>query len=190
MRVYPLATAAFALAVLSGLAACGGEEEVAGGGSPSPSPSPTAVAVAADCPIVGGQPARGLIATLQLDGGETAFAQGQPITMTLTLVNCDLEPVTRLFNNAQRFDFIVSGEGGEEVWRWSADKAFAQVLGEETFQPGQKVTYRETWEQKDNQGRAVPPGTYQVTGQSSGCDISGGNCGLPQAAQFIEITAP
>lgn len=192
MRIYPFAAAAFVLAALIFFAACEAGEEGAPVGSPQPSLSPTAVATAAaaECPIVGGQPARGLIARLEFDGGEMAFPQGQPIEMTLTLINCDLEPVTRSFKDAQRYDFMVSDEGGAEVWRWSADQAFAQVTGEETFQPGQKVTYSETWDQTDNEGQSVPPGTYQVTAMSSGCSAEGQNCGLPSVTLFLEITAP
>jgi hypothetical protein len=76
----------------------------------------------------------------------------------------------RSYRNAQRYDFTVSDEQGEELWRWSHDRAFAQVIGEKTFEPGETVTYTEVWDQTTSGGGQLPPGRYEVLGIDVGCE--------------------
>jgi hypothetical protein len=139
------------------------------------------------CPVVRGERVDGLIAELTLDGGRTTFSQGETISMTLSITNCGDEEVIRFYSSGQRYDFVVSDTEGHEVWRWSHGKAFIQVLGQETFQPGVTVTYTEVWDQSSNAGEQVTPGDYDVLGIDVGCEELGERChfgmGLP-----IEIT--
>jgi len=77
------------------------------------------------------------------------------------------EDMVLSFRTSQRFDFVVLDEDEEEVWRWSKDKAFMQVIGEETFSKEDPSIFVITWDQKDNEGNNVSPGLYQVRGEIS-----------------------
>ncbi len=175
------------LGILLVLAACNGD----GGDSvatPTPEPTPTAVPPSAElCPRIDGEVAQAVVALLEL--GKLSYEQGEPIDMTLRLVNCASGPITRTFRDAQRYDFAAKTQDGDEVWRWSSGMIFAEVQGEETYQPNEQLTFTETWDQLDSEGQPVEPGQYELTTESTGCDESLQNCG-PRAALFIEITAP
>ncbi len=187
MPVKTSALGLIALGTLLVLVACNGD----GGDSvatPSPEPTPTAVPPPAElCPKVDGEVVQSLVALLETD--KLSYGQREPLDMTLRLVNCASQPITRTFPDAQRYDFAAMMRDGEEVWRWSGGMAFAEITGEETYQPGEQVTFTETWDQLDNDGEPLGLGQYQLTTESTGCDESLRNCG-PRAALIIEITAP
>src|SRR3990172_4325658 len=103
-----------------------------------------------------GEPS-GLKATLTAD--KPAYASGEPLTFTLKVINDTPKPVRLSFRTAQRFDLVMEDPQGREVWRWSAGRLFAQVLGHETLGPsGGEFVARATAE-----GR-FPPGIYTVKG--------------------------
>lgn len=99
----------------------------------------------------------GLKATLAAD--KPAYAPGESITFTLRVVNGTPRPVRLSFRTAQRFDLVMEDGRGHEVWRWSAGRLFAQVLGQETLSPsgGEFVA------QATAEGR-FPPGSYTAKG--------------------------
>ena len=87
------------------------------------------------------------------------YSVGEPIIMTLKILNYTKEDIVFHFNTAQRYDFIIEDEEGNEVWRWSQDMMFAMVLGEVTLGSNSpEVTY--TAEYKDK----FSPGYYKITG--------------------------
>jgi hypothetical protein len=88
----------------------------------------------------------------------SAYASGEPITITLEVTNRTAAPLTFEFSSGQRYDFVIHDEAGETVWRWSRDKAFMQMLGQETVAPGSALTYVEVF-----QGELLP-GSYTVIG--------------------------
>ena len=103
-----------------------------------------------------GEPS-GLRVTLATD--KPAYAPGEPLTFTLRVINNSPRPIRLSFRTAQRFDFVVEDKQDREVWRWSAGRLFAQVLGHETLGPsGGEFVARATAE-----GR-FPPGVYTVKG--------------------------
>ena len=60
---------------------------------------------------------------------------------------------------SQRYDFIIEDEEGNEVWRWSKDRMFAMVLGEEILGPhNPEVIYTEEYKSK------LSIGYYKVIG--------------------------
>ncbi|MEA3477800.1 MAG: BsuPI-related putative proteinase inhibitor, partial [Bacteroidota bacterium] len=63
------------------------------------------------------------------------------ISMALRVFNHSYIPVTFDFTTSQRYDFAIYNSNGIEVWRWSDDKAFLQVLGQVTLEPGESVRY-------------------------------------------------
>ena len=118
--------------------------------------------------------------------------------MTFSITNPGIEPVQRFYGTSQRYDFFICDTEGREVWRWSHDYFFAQAAGEETFQPGETVTYTQAWDQVINAGQPVAltpdeyepvaPGQYDVHGIDVGCaEISSCDFGVVLS---IEISPP
>lgn len=101
---------------------------------------------------------------LELSLDKEVYARGEPVQMELVVRNRGPVSVTFEFSDSQRYDFFVAREDGRLVWSWSYDKAFAQVLGSLTLGPGEERRYRARWEQRDTEGRLVPPGRYWVEG--------------------------
>ncbi len=176
-----------ALGILLVVAACNGD----GGESaatPTPELTPTVAPSPSElCPMIDGEVVQSVIALLELD--KLSYEQGEPVEMTLRLINCASEPITQTFPDAQRYDFVAKTGDDDEVWRWSNGMAFAEVQGEETYEPNEEITFTETWDQLDSEGQQVEPGQYELAAESTGCDETLQNCG-PRAGLFIEITAP
>ena len=94
-----------------------------------------------------------------LTAEKAVYTPGEPITFTFRVVNGTPKPVRLSFRTTQRFDLVLQDQQGREVWRWSAGRVFAQVLGEETLNPsGGELLYQATVE------GAFPQGVYTVTG--------------------------
>jgi Intracellular proteinase inhibitor len=96
---------------------------------------------------------------LLLTASKAVYAEGEPVELTLQVVNRSPRPVTLQFRDSQRYDFLIQNAQGQEVWRWSANQMFAQILGQETLSSdGGKLTYRIV-------ARAtLMRGSYAVTG--------------------------
>ena len=88
-----------------------------------------------------------------------SYSVGEPITMAIKVFNHTGEEINFHFNTAQRYDFIIEDEEGNEIWCWSKDMMFAMVLGEETLGPTNlEVIYTAEYKGK------LSPGYYKVTG--------------------------
>ncbi len=115
-------------------------------------------------------------------------------TLRLTLENHGDETVALLFPTAQIYDLAVFtphrpndippggggpgdgsppcdnepvGQGGSPdylVWNWAHHRDFAQVESKLTLEPGESVTYEETWDCSNNEGTLVEDGRYQALG--------------------------
>jgi hypothetical protein len=97
--------------------------------------------------------------SLLLRAKKQVFAQGEPLELTLEVMNQGPRPVTLRFPSAQRNDLLIHNAQGQEVWRWSSERMFAQVLGVETLAPnGGKLTYHVVMRE------TLPRGTYTVIG--------------------------
>lgn len=74
---------------------------------------------------------------------KATYRSGEPITMTLHVSSRTGEEVMLQFSSAQRFDFAIRDARGSQLWRWSEDQVFAQVLGTEALGPAlPKITYQ------------------------------------------------
>ncbi|MCH7999879.1 MAG: hypothetical protein IIA91_10410 [Chloroflexi bacterium] len=172
------------------LAACNGDSSVSPaspGPSPeltevvSPVPTPTSTPLSTPVPQQGTPGASGcpsgrerdlgLISNLEFGDGLSEYVIGEPVSMTLTLTNCADNPARLFYPDGQRYEFIAEDEQGQEVWRWSFEKAFTQAVGEETIGPGETVAYSEVWEQSSNDGQQVDPKRYKIFGFSVGCGV-------------------
>jgi len=87
-----------------------------------------------------------------------SYSVGEPVIMTLKIFNYTEEDVVFHFNTSQRYDFIIEDEEGNEVWRWSKDRMFAMMLGEETLGlTNTEVIYTAKYREK------LSPGYYKIT---------------------------
>lgn len=87
------------------------------------------------------------------------YSVGESIMMTLKIFNYTEEDVVYHFNTSQRYDFVIEDEEGSKIWRWSEDKMFAMVLGEEILGPNNpEIIYATEYKGK------LSPGYYKVTG--------------------------
>lgn len=90
------------------------------------------------------------------------FGAGEPVEVTITVRNTGGSPVSLAFSSGQRFDLLIRRPRGDEIWRWSHDKAFIQVLQSVAIRPNDTLSFKVSWDQRDYQGRRVDPGTYEV----------------------------
>lgn len=100
---------------------------------------------------------------LELTLPAAEFPAGTPVGMTLQITNPTSETVRVSTAYPGGYDFAVHSHG-EEIWRWSHDKVFAAVIGELVLAPGEAREFRQTWDQKNNEGQSVPPGEYAAIG--------------------------
>jgi hypothetical protein len=84
------------------------------------------------------------------------YGPGQPVEVALRVRNTGNTPVSITFSSGQHFDLVVRRPRGDEVWRWSHDKAFIQVFETAALKPGDVLAYQ------DYQGRRVDSGSYQA----------------------------
>ena len=88
-----------------------------------------------------------------------SYSVGESIKITLKIFNYTEEDIVFQFNNSQRYDFVIEDEEGNEIWRWSRDRMFAMVLGEEILGSNNpKIIYATEY-----QGQ-LSPGYYKITG--------------------------
>ena len=87
------------------------------------------------------------------------------VDLALSVSNDGDEPVTLRFRTGQRADFAAHPvdettpiDGSDAVWRHGAGRLFTQVLGSETLEPGESVTYEATWPDS-------PSGTHRLVGR-------------------------
>jgi hypothetical protein len=94
-----------------------------------------------------------VVATLDAEPDDTV------VRFTLTVENDGDEPLELSFRDGQRAEFLAQTEADEEtVWQWSDGRMFMQMLGSETIEPGETVTYDGIWENPDS-------GTYRCRGE-------------------------
>jgi len=166
-------------AVLLVALACGD-----GGEEASPSPTETATPAASPTPRF---PFEGPIG-IDLAVFGTFSEQGEPSQLIVTVAVRD--PMTLYYRTSQRYDLAVIDSQGQEVWRWSRNRAFAQVTEEVPLGANEVRSFSETWDQRDNDGQQVPPGNYRIVAESSHCDANYENCGQLTTSAAIQIRAP
>jgi hypothetical protein len=81
----------------------------------------------------------------------------------LTVRNDTEWPVQLTFPTSQRFDFIVQDSQGKEMTRWSDNRAFLEVVGEETLLKETR-SYSADLVLRSRDGKPLPEGLYTITG--------------------------
>jgi hypothetical protein len=94
------------------------------------------------------------------------FARGELITFELTVLNRTSAPIRlQLPTLGGNQDFQVFRPGASEAeWDWLADKQFAAVVTELTFEAGGTQVLTGTWDQVKLDGGMLAPGTYEAFG--------------------------
>lgn len=91
------------------------------------------------------------------------------MAFTYAVTNGGDEPIDLQFSDTQEADLVVEDADGNEAWRWSAGRMFAQMLQQKDLGPGETATYEFEWE---NAG----PGEYEATATleatNADCDAS------------------
>lgn len=81
---------------------------------------------------------------------------GKAVTWTLVVRNDGVEAATLTFPSSKPGD-VVLRRGGDEVYRWSDDRLFTQVVRKEVIGPNEERSYR-----LEEGALAVEPGTYDL----------------------------
>lgn len=119
-------------------------------------------------PVDAGPP---LEARVELRGPEgqplgTLPATAEPLELVLRVRNSGPTPLRVPLTSAQTHDFAVLTADGQELWRWSAGRRFAQVLGELELAPGEEQVFRGRWEPGERAG--LTEGSYRIAGWLAG----------------------
>ena len=78
---------------------------------------------------------------IKVETDKPVYFEGETVKMKLEAKNVGVLPITLEFLTSQRFDFIVMFND-RELWRWSKDKVFLQVVDWETLLPGESLVYK------------------------------------------------
>ncbi len=100
--------------------------------------------------------------TVEASLSKRTYVPGEPVEVTLVARNTGSAPLGIVFTSGQRYDLIVRRPRGDEVWRWSHDQAFVQVVQTALLRPQEAMAFRGAWDQQDLQGRRVDPGSYEL----------------------------
>jgi hypothetical protein len=159
------------------MAACGGD-----GGEPSPPATAEATPTPAGPPFSFEGPVG-----IDLTTYGVFHKQGEQVQFTILVAAS--EPITLYYRTTQRYDIVVTDSEDKEVWRWSKDKSFSQVLEQVSLGANEWLTFDELWDQRGNDGQPVPLGNYRVTAISTHCDASYENCDKLSASGTLQIRA-
>ncbi|MCS6776757.1 MAG: BsuPI-related putative proteinase inhibitor [Chloroherpetonaceae bacterium] len=155
-------SAAIVLGILFSLPGCGN-------GSTTPNVPPTRDAVGRSVPQQ--RTLEGFQVTVQTD--KTTYAPGEPIEIIVSATNTGTQPRTLRYptdSAYHRWGYIIARDGRivtYEYWEGHGD-FFAQIIGEDTYQPGETRTFRYRFPYRMSSGEEInppeqlPPGTYQV----------------------------
>jgi hypothetical protein len=93
----------------------------------------------------------------------TAAPSARGILLVFTVENTADKLLPFRFSSGQSFDFLIrEPSSGKEVWRWSRDQFFTQVIRSEAIRGSGKWTFEATWNRRDNEGQPVVPGQYHL----------------------------
>ncbi|MFC4543802.1 BsuPI-related putative proteinase inhibitor [Halosolutus amylolyticus] len=88
------------------------------------------------------------------------------VAFTFSVTNAGADPIELQFSDACKAEFVVRADG-QEVWRFTDGRMFAQVLGSDRLAPDETATYDGEW--SDPQ-----PGSYtavaELEAQNATCE--------------------
>jgi hypothetical protein len=95
----------------------------------------------------------------------SAQPEGPGLKLELLIVNKENKLLPFRFNSSKTYDFVISDPvTGREIWRWSNNMMFGQVIRSDSIRADSKWTFSEVWNRRDNDRNPVPPGRYRLIG--------------------------
>jgi len=92
-------------------------------------------------------------------------AAGATIPISMRIENTSSEPLELYLHGREAtYDFIVTSSDGDIVWRRLEGQVVQAILRVDVLAPGQVLELRDSWNQRDNAGKRVAPGSYLVRG--------------------------
>ncbi len=88
--------------------------------------------------------------------------QESGIKFNFKLVNRSGQKQDLTFASTQLYEVVVSDRTGKEVYRYSENMMFAQVISPRTIEAGEFIAGQAAWDMKDQAGVLLPPGRYNV----------------------------
>ena len=95
---------------------------------------------------------------------EDQVPYGETVRMKIRLRNFSDDSVSCPLGGRPPQDFLVSTPDGDPVWNWKCGGITLSALDGETLEPDEELEFIGEWEQVDNLGVPVPPGTYLLSG--------------------------
>jgi hypothetical protein len=90
---------------------------------------------------------------------------GAKVRMTIRIHNRSDEPLELYLTGRETVcDLTVKNADGEPVWRRLHGAVLQAILRLELVAPRATLEFLETWDQQDDSGTPVPPGSYTVSG--------------------------
>lgn len=110
--------------------------------------------------VVNGTPERGWDEGLEIRLGidRVEYLPGDSIGVIITVGNPTNRPRRLSFASSQRYELVLTDSNGDEVHRWSDDRAFLQALEELFLEPGAEEAWLETLPVPER------PGSYLLHG--------------------------
>ena len=101
---------------------------------------------------------------------------GEPVPMVLTLRNDGPTSVDVWLATGLRqpsYEVAVHRLDGSLIWRRLAGQAVGGTLQPVSLDPGGTLDLAHVWDQRDLEGRPVPPGVYSARGQLPEAELGG-----------------
>lgn len=95
---------------------------------------------------------------------QASYALGETVKFVYAVRNRSDAPITYQFTSSKLYDLWVK-IGDTEVYRWSKGKMFLTVMTTLKLDPSETREFKAEWDQKDNSGKDVGPGVYDVYAQ-------------------------
>ncbi len=92
------------------------------------------------------------------------YPLGEPVIIGFALRNLGPKPITYTFPSSKLFDVWIT-RGGAEVYRYSKGRVYLQATQTLTLQPNEVRRFEVIWNQLDNSGKQVGPGSYTAYAQ-------------------------
>lgn len=93
-------------------------------------------------------------------------ARGEAVPIEFTVENISGRGLDLYLRGREiAFDIVVESEDGGLVWRRLHDAIIPAILRIESLAPGAVLEFRDTWDQRTNEGDRVAPGRYRVRGE-------------------------
>lgn len=90
---------------------------------------------------------------------------GGLVPIVIRLENAGAHPLDLyLRGRTIAFDIFITRADGEPVWQRLKDEIIPAIVQVKTLRPGEVLELRHEWNQRDNGGKSVRPGSYIVRG--------------------------